>query len=331
MLASEINDTATSNVLLYPMKNRTLDGVDGVSRLDLEWHTPALPTSSPQTDITIVTSKPKNPDYKVHENTVATKRSRPVNFKLLRVKPGVEVSITLTYQGHIYGDEPVKRCKKHDECTWCKEHKFNQGFCVISKYHRYDLDYKGHPVAILTPLADHLDGDGTAEFSVVFACWNSCDIHVRCGKDMVLHMHILQDGQVKKVEYTVQCCQNLLRDAFKDRKRKLLSHSESTAERSPKAAGASKASSTSRAAVACSKKTIVSSPGPPCSPPTSPVNSSSEKPVDIVVEGLDEERRDLIERLVRTIGGTTYRIPHLMRIKSTEDSSVPDHQTNGSK
>ncbi|MPC35451.1 hypothetical protein E2C01_028874 [Portunus trituberculatus] len=232
----------------------------------------------------IVTSKPKNPDYKVHENIIATKRSRPVNFKLQQVKPGVEVSITLTYQGHIYGDEPVKRCKKHDECTWCKEHKFNEGFCLISKFHRYDLDFKGHPVAILTPLADHLDVDGTAEFSVVFACWNSCDIHVRYGKDMVLHIDIMQDGKVKKVEYTVQCCQNLLRDAFKDRKRKLLSHSENTTERSSKAAVASKTSSaTSKAAVPSSKKAIVTSPIPPCSPPTSPVNSSKEKPVDIVV------------------------------------------------
>lgn len=33
-------------------------------------------------------------------------------------------------------------------------------------------------------------------------------------------------------------------------------------------------------------------------------------------EGLDEERRDIIERIVRVMGGSTYRIPHLARIRS---------------
>lgn len=45
-------------------------------------------------------------------------------------------------------------------------------------------------------------------------------------------------------------------------------------------------------------------------------------------EGLDEEKRDLIERLVRTIGGNTYRIPHLVRIKQRD---ALEFQANGAK
>lgn len=45
-------------------------------------------------------------------------------------------------------------------------------------------------------------------------------------------------------------------------------------------------------------------------------------------EGLDEEKRDLIERLVRTIGGNTYRIPHLVRIKQHDALEL---KANGTK
>lgn len=121
---------------------------------------------------------------------IATKRDKPVNFKIVRGKPGIRLYISMSYQGHIYQDEPVKRCKKHDECIWCKEHEYNQSFCVISKFHRFELNQKGHPTAVITLSEEHLDKEGSAEFSIVFSCWNSCDTHSRFGKEFNLQLQI---------------------------------------------------------------------------------------------------------------------------------------------
>ncbi|XP_050706807.1 uncharacterized protein LOC126992190, partial [Eriocheir sinensis] len=288
--AIETTDTAASSVPVSPMKSQLCTSHDGETKFMLEYHAASLATAAAaqlkQANIIIVTSRPKNPDYKVREFTVATKRSRPVNFKLLLANVGVRLSISLTYQGHIYGDKPVKRCKKHDECSWCEDHKYNEAFCIISKFHHYELDPKGNPTAILTPQVEHLDTDGSIQFSVVFACWNSCDIHVPFGKEMTLHIEITHNGDVKKVEYNIQCCQNLLRDAFKDRKRKLFSQSENTQENPSKASAASsKTSSTSSSSSKLSLKasTKASLSCPPTSPPTSPTRVKKEKAVDIVV------------------------------------------------
>ncbi|KAK4317190.1 hypothetical protein Pmani_011719 [Petrolisthes manimaculis] len=304
------------NLYFYPMGNGLLATSENMADVlsmnqttDSLAATPSSPESTSAADIVIYKSKPKNPDYKVKNNILATKRSRPVSMKLVRMRPGLRVVMWMSYQGHIYGDEPVKRCKKHDECVWCNDHEFNQSFCLISKCHQYELDEKQQPRAVLKPSFEHLDQEGGVPFSVVFSCWNSCDNHSRFGKDLSFTIQIVDENEdvVKSMEFSLQCCQNLLRDAFKDRKRKQLVMAENGEEE-------------------CVTKSVcvggeggqtpqLSPPSPP--PPPPPLKPSREdKPIDIVVEGLDEERRDIIERMVHVMGGSTYRIPHLARIRA---------------
>ncbi|XP_045624128.1 uncharacterized protein [Procambarus clarkii] len=278
---------------------------------------PSLTSLAPP-EVIIVRSKPKNPDYKVKNNILATKRSKPVHFKILRGKPGMKVYISMSYQGHIYGDEPVKRCKKHDECSWCKDHEYNQSFCVISKFHKYQLDPKGKPIAVISILQEHLDKEGNVEFSLVFSCWNSCDIHSKYGKEMSLQLQ-LYDGKIRKTEYQIHCCQNLLRDAFKDKtrdrfttpgiKRKQVSVPESYCE----------CSKTSCRTGVESQLTAVH------------YENKIEKPLDLVVEGLDAERRDIIERMVKIMGGTSFPIPHLAKLSEPCDPNTEDEDNSINK
>ncbi|XP_042214300.1 uncharacterized protein LOC121860955 isoform X2 [Homarus americanus] len=321
--SGEDPNSSTSSVYLYPVGNSLLATTpEAVQKLEFECSSsPGLKclasTTSASTEVIIVKSKPKNPDYKVKNSTLATKRSKPVHFKLIRGKPGVKVFINMSYHGHIYGDEPVKRCKKHDECTWCKEHDYNQCFCVISKFHKYELDHKGQPRAVITVTEEHLDIEGSAEFSIVFSCWNSCDSHSKFGKELNLQIQIF-DGfsPIRSTEYSIHCCQNLLRDAFKDKtrntypsatKRKQLSVPENNHEGSIK--------------TPC-KTGIETRFGD-----TDFSNNKTERPVDLVVEGLDAERRDIIERMVKIMGGSSFPIPHLTRLRDSDASDKEEHQS----
>ncbi|XP_045624129.1 uncharacterized protein [Procambarus clarkii] len=315
------DEASTASVYLYPLGAELLTAPENVERLGSpvppEEKCPSLTSLAPP-EVIIVRSKPKNPDYKVKNNILATKRSKPVHFKILRGKPGMKVYISMSYQGHIYGDEPVKRCKKHDECSWCKDHEYNQSFCVISKFHKYQLDPKGKPIAVISILQEHLDKEGNVEFSLVFSCWNSCDIHSKYGKEMSLQLQ-LYDGKIRKTEYQIHCCQNLLRDAFKDKtrdrfttpgiKRKQVSVPESYCE----------CSKTSCRTGVESQLTAVH------------YENKIEKPLDLVVEGLDAERRDIIERMVKIMGGTSFPIPHLAKLSEPCDPNTEDEDNSINK
>nr|XP_053626307.1 uncharacterized protein LOC128684184 isoform X2 [Cherax quadricarinatus] len=281
-------DGNSSSMYIYPVGAGVLSSQEGVQNFALDCP-PVSPerkcsvTTQAPPDVIIVKSKPKNPDYKVRNNILATKRSKPVHCKIVRARPGMRVYISMSYQGHIYGDKPVTRCKKHDECSWCKDHEYNQCFCVISKCHKFEIDKKGQPVAVITVSQDHLDNEGNVEFSLVFSCWNSCDTHSRFGKELNLKILIL-DSKIIKIEYSIHCCQNLLRDAFKDRKRD--PHTTPGIKRKQ-----------------------VSIPDSNCE------------------EGLDAERRDIIERMVKIMGGKTFPIPHLAKLKGCESLNKKEEQS----
>lgn len=47
-------------------------------------------------------------------------------------------------------------------------------------------------------------------------------------------------------------------------------------------------------------------------------------------EGLDAERRDIIERMAKIMGGRTYPIPHLTKLEECE-TILEEHQSTVTK
>ncbi|XP_042891165.1 uncharacterized protein LOC122265802 [Penaeus japonicus] len=166
-------------------------------------------------------AKKRNKPYLLKEDSITTKNKTPVAFVVSGAKQGQYIQVSMRYSENPNQNKPVNVCREHQECVICKhnqrDHPENFNFC-IDQPEKFSCNYTvadGHPTAVLSMTNEVISENGTAKFSIIFACLNSCDIHRNSGKKLHLILKVfdrLGNQLSNPVQLKIRVCMNVNRD-----------------------------------------------------------------------------------------------------------------------